>query len=1034
MYKMKTIDNQSILRHKPRFSQNIRHHALKVSFSIMMILLSVAMQARVFRHPGILTVDESIQRMKSDVAAQRYPAYGSFVKLKNHHCSRPDYEPFGPFPVISRDGEYGHTKSKMEQDFSAAYQNSILWALTGEKAHSDKALEILLGYARTLKTISDTNDAPLLAGIEGWKIAYATEMLRHTDSGMTDIQFDEICGMLKNIFLPVMNTFYDTKAYTNGNWGAIVTKAYMASAILLDDEGMYDKAVDFYLNANDNGTIANYISAQTGQIQESGRDQAHCMLGIGAMAVVCEMAWQQGDDLYGALDNRLMKGFEYVAKYNLGEEVPFTQWTDITGKYSDWEKVSPYGRGRFKPVFEIPYNHYNVRKGLRMPYTERVLEITRPEGYDRDEAAFGSLLFYEGAPESAKVHAYTPYTVPSAGLAGPYPFNVRSDRVSSRYEVKVEDTQIMPVKFDSSDFGDQGYNVDVARFASNLVSPVVTIILKDGVEIEDVTIHPACFYDSQAISIDKDKRTVKFTMDDRLPYAILAINGGDPQDAYPDNPHLVIINDPLEHRGLKPSPIDSNVLDFRSFAEDYLKSHPIADHIGDICRPAASVTDCSLNNGIEYTWKYDDGRFVSYDEKRVAFPDKRARNANDLSDALQAALMKIRDTPELNTLYIGPGVYLWSGLRIFDWNGDIDTGGKPLYVYTDEDALMVNRMKECRESLEPAVFIKGSNGVTISGRGMHDAQGCLTLLMDRKDARNTPHQGGVVVMHSTNITFNDTYMRDSQQWNWETHNSRNITYNNIKGLSPYNHGWIDGLNFSSGKNITVNKSLTLGNDDTFATGHYNPSDEFPCRTYNENPGINLEDTDDNPAELRHTFAAAAIYNSDRLNWSTDDSEDIKVNDAMGWTRTAHCIRAGSNLGAGKPWIGETGYSLKSYSFRNFHSIAGRKAGGMIRFQNGNYPSWPSFDNIVIEDCSFWTPASTWLLLEGEDSENHPIKNVALRNVVFVKPFTNPTPAVSGVQNLTIENMVVDGKRVSTSDSIGLARTLDKVSCFNNDFE
>ena len=42
-------------------------------------------------------------------------------------------------------------------------------------------------------------------------------------------------------------------------------------------------------------------------------------------------------------------------------------------------------------------------------------------------------------------------------------------------------------------------------------------------------------------------------------------------------------------------------------------------------------------------------------------------------------------------------------------------------------------------------------------------------------------------------------MRDSQQWNWETHDVVDINLNNIKGLSPYNHGWIDGLNLSSGK-------------------------------------------------------------------------------------------------------------------------------------------------------------------------------------------------------------------------------------------
>jgi len=216
-------------------------------------------------------------------------------------------------------------------------------------------------------------------------------------------------------------------------------------------------------------------------------------------------------------------------------------------------------------------------------------------------------------------------------------------------------------------------------------------------------------------------------------------------------------------------------------------------------------------------------------------------------------LEKIKNTPELNTLYIPAGVYLWSGLKIHNWNGDANNGGKPLFVYTDENALMINRQKECREAIEPAIYIAYSSYITISGRGIHDGQGCLSFSTDRKDAKNTPHQGGVVIKKSNNITFNDTYMRDSQQWNWETHDVVDINLNNIKGLSPYNHGWIDGLNLSSGKNITVNGSITLGNDDAFATGHYNPSNEFPRRTYTENKSINLTNTDANPAEIQNNI-------------------------------------------------------------------------------------------------------------------------------------------------------------------------------------
>ena len=382
---------------------------LKLGFYCLFLSIGLEMQARKFVHPGILHTTKSIERMRAQIADKEYPAYGSFELLKSHHCSQADYQPFGPFEIISRDGEFRHTKSKMEQDFSAVYQNALMWVLTGEKTHAEKSLELLLGYAGTLKRIPETNDAPLLVGLEGLKIIYDTEILRHTYKKMTVVQFNEISRMIREVFLPVMENFYHRKPYTNGNWGPIVTKAYMAAAILWDNEEMYNKAVDFYLHANDNGTIAHYISGDTGQIQESGRDQGHSMLGIGALATVCEIAWQQGDDLYSALDNRLMKGFEYVAKYNLGYNVPFAVWKDVTGKYSNWTEISNKGRGRYMPIFEMTYNHFVIRKGMQMPYTEQVLRQIRPEGYDRDQPAFGSLLFNEAGTKKNYVDLVNPF-------------------------------------------------------------------------------------------------------------------------------------------------------------------------------------------------------------------------------------------------------------------------------------------------------------------------------------------------------------------------------------------------------------------------------------------------------------------------------------------------------------------------------------------------------------------------------------------------------------------------------------------------
>lgn len=351
-------------------------------------------QTKTFIHPGVLHTFKEFGQLKKTVDHKIEPGYSSYLLLRSNPAAAANYRMNGPYKVIARDGEYAWTKPKMEADFSAAYLNAIMWMVTGDKAHAKTSLHILEAYADTLKTIPSTNDSPLLAGLEGFKIIYTAEVLHYTYKDMDAVQLAKITSMITTVFLPVMDGFYNTKPYTNGNWGAIVTKAYIAAAIFLDNRPMYNKAIDFYYNGNDNGSLKNYISGKTGQLQESGRDQGHSQLGIGALATTCEEAWQQGDDLYATLENRLLKGFEYVARYNLGDDgVPFTTWHDITGKYSDWTTISAKGRGRFIPIYYMAYHHYVIRKGLIMPYTKQVIDKVGPEGFDRDQPAFGTFLF-----------------------------------------------------------------------------------------------------------------------------------------------------------------------------------------------------------------------------------------------------------------------------------------------------------------------------------------------------------------------------------------------------------------------------------------------------------------------------------------------------------------------------------------------------------------------------------------------------------------------------------------------------------------
>jgi hypothetical protein len=150
-------------------------------------------------------------------------------------------------------------------------------------------------------------------------------------------------------------------------------------------------SIDYFLNGEGNGSILHAVyDADTGQLQESGRDQAHAQLGIGLLAALCEIANSQGDDLYAAADNRLLKGFEYTAQYLLGMDVPFKTYSDQSRTHTE---ISPLNREQRRPIYEMVWNHYANRRGVPTPYSQQLAEAIRPEGYHGDHPGFGTLLF-----------------------------------------------------------------------------------------------------------------------------------------------------------------------------------------------------------------------------------------------------------------------------------------------------------------------------------------------------------------------------------------------------------------------------------------------------------------------------------------------------------------------------------------------------------------------------------------------------------------------------------------------------------------
>ena len=122
-------------------------------------------------------------------------------------------------------------------------------------------------------------------------------------------------------------------------------------------------------------------------------------MGLDFLATCAETAWNQGVDLYSAADNRLLKGFEYTAKYNLGHDVPYKPYKSVEGRYH-YKSISTKARGRLRPMYEKVYNHYHNRKGLEANYSNQALQKIRkytPRPHSRRQPLgtlpWGALMF-----------------------------------------------------------------------------------------------------------------------------------------------------------------------------------------------------------------------------------------------------------------------------------------------------------------------------------------------------------------------------------------------------------------------------------------------------------------------------------------------------------------------------------------------------------------------------------------------------------------------------------------------------------------
>jgi len=359
-----------------------------------------------FAHPGLQHSQADLDRMASKVAAGAQPWTAGWNRLVASSNSQSSWKP-NPLPIVYR-GTSNDNYGTLYNDIHAAYQNGLRYHVSGDAAHAETAVAILNAWSATLTEVTGDADRFIAAGIYGYQFANAAELVRDYPG----FELERFQQMMLKVFYPMNNSFltnHNGAFITNywASWDQLTYASVLAIGILCEDSSKVDQALTYFQSGAGNGSIMhaipNLYSGGLGQWVEAGRDQGHATLGIGLTAAFCQMAWNQGHDMYGYADSRFLAGAEYVAQYNIGQSVPYTPYTWNYGAPGVWSgsqtftSASSNSRGNIRPIWEMIYNHYVVGQGLSAPAIEAIAASVRPEGggsqYGPNSGGFDQLGF-----------------------------------------------------------------------------------------------------------------------------------------------------------------------------------------------------------------------------------------------------------------------------------------------------------------------------------------------------------------------------------------------------------------------------------------------------------------------------------------------------------------------------------------------------------------------------------------------------------------------------------------------------------------
>ena len=313
-----------------------------------------------FVRPGMAQSQEDLDFMREKILKGEEPWKTAYANLEKQ--TPLDFVP-SPVSFIS-EGPYGANSvggREFSLSASAAHNHALMWYVSKNKAHAEKAVEILNAWSNKLRSF-DANNAKLNVGLSAYYYLNAAEILKCSYPEWKEKDVEQFKRMVMTVFYPTIEDFF-TEA--NGNWDASMISSMLCIGVFMEDHAIFNRAVERFYWGIGNSGITKYVYPG-GQCQEATRDWDHVQLGIGEFAKAAQTALTQGLDFFSVAQDRLAYSFEQASKMMLGVDI------DVFGVLSTRQ------RERFKDVYEPIYAYYKDVRGIELPYTKEVLSKTRP--------------------------------------------------------------------------------------------------------------------------------------------------------------------------------------------------------------------------------------------------------------------------------------------------------------------------------------------------------------------------------------------------------------------------------------------------------------------------------------------------------------------------------------------------------------------------------------------------------------------------------------------------------------------------------